>query len=286
MRKLPSGGDQCGEGWTHMRRQIPVPQLRPLRFGVVEGLRAQPLIRGLNAQGNLHVETLAPAPLRARFQAEQYDAALLPLLDCATNHLGRSVPGLGVATHGPAHTEQLLTTTPPERLTRLGAADDAGVTTALARIVLAERFGATPKFVPAARDTWRDDGLDGFVATGTEGLGLAARDGETLHDLGALWHELTGLPYVHLLWTGRFQAPYKQLRLILSRAHQQGMADLDAIAGEIAAQYELSQSRVLDLLLHELQFTLGQDAMEGAHAFLALAKKHALCPEDAEILLC
>jgi len=265
-----------------------------LRLGAPAELAVQPLVRGLATQDGVALEMGPPAPLAARFEAglrrgslarASLDCALLPVPDCVRMPLCRVVPGIGLCSHGMTQTEMLFAKVEPAALSRIAVHPDAGRACDLAQVVLGDVFGATPEFIPAAPDAFDPGAFDGLVAGG-DFVWTHANPYPKAFDLGALWHGLTGLPLVRMMWVGRFGAPFPRLRALLSRALQRGLAELDAIAAEAAGNGIIDAAAAASHFSEAVYYTVGGREMDGVAEFVRRAAKYGLCAPDATIELC
>ncbi len=256
-----------------------------LRLGAVGGLGSQPLIRGLAARSNVSLEEGSPGPLAARFEAEQFDCALLPVMDCVRQPLCRLIPGLGLCSRGETRTELLFAEVEPAKMRRVAVDPHAGGTVDLARVIFGETFDATPDFIPLEPEAFDPDAVDGLLVSG-DSAWTRPNPYAMQFDLGTLWNDLTGLPLARMMWIGRFCAPFPQLRLLLSRAFQKGMAELDSIVAEAAHTRAIDADVAGDYFKHAVYYTAGEKEIEGIRVFARLAAKYGLCAPEATFELC
>jgi chorismate dehydratase len=255
----------------------------PSRIGVPQQLYAQPLIQGLDELSSVSLVEDSPARIAERYQSQQLECALLPLLEGLKQERCRVLPGLAVCFHGVSQSEWVCARCPLAEATRIAIAADAAAAGALARVLLAEVYGCMPDFV--AFEPGDAESYDGVVVSGDMGLAYVAAYPYRL-DLTEAWAEHTGLPFVHSLWFGRGAAPYPALRSVLSQALQRGIAELDAIAMAGAGAIDLGRDVIQEHMHERLSFRLGAAEMDAARLFLSKAAAHGMCAEDAEVVLC
>ena len=101
-------------------------------------------------------------------------------------------------------------------------------------------------------------------------------------DLGAMWTEVTGLPFVWAFWSGRPDAVRADTVTLLQAAAEEGMAHSD----EIAAAYCVHDpARVLTAqryLRENLAFRLSPRALDGLRTFYKEAERLGLVERAAE----
>ncbi len=260
-------------------------RLRPLRIGAPTNFVAEPLIRGLDDQKSVSLETTPARMVPAGFEAGRYDCALLNAMDCLHHKFNRIIPGIGVCCRGRSDTDFLFLGAEPARATRLAVDADSQGVIDLARVILAEKFDIIPAFTTVEPDSFIPEEHDGLLVSGNTTYDYGNRYAARL-DIGELWYELTGLPLPLMMWAAQFRAPYKQLRLRLARARQQGLADLDAIAAEVEAKHGVPDGAARTCFNECICYTLGGEELDGLRELIALAMKHGLCEPDTSFELC
>src|SRR5205823_445829 len=118
---------------------------------------AKPLIYGLESAPNVRLHLEVPSRLLAGLQDGRFDVALLPVIDYQRMAGLRVVPAGGIGCDGPTLTVRLFSPAPIERTTLLACDTDSHTSVALARVILAERFGLRPEFtdLPTGADAPR-----------------------------------------------------------------------------------------------------------------------------------
>lgn len=251
--------------------------LRP-RLAAVSYLNTAPLVWGMQygpqaAQADL--EFFVPSECARRVAAAQADLGIVPVAEMA--RLGwEPVPGTGIACHGAVRSILLVSRVEP-RLIRTMAADSGSRTSVrLARIVLAERYGATPATFE------QDPGLEAMLARADAALLIGdaalAIDPTTLPyyclDLGEEWLALSGKPMVFALWAGppasldRFGRA--GLEAIFSGSLEFGQARIDDVVRREAAARAMDPALVHRYLTHFIRYRIGEEELAGLDAYLRL----------------
>src|ERR1700728_822162 len=196
---------------------------RPLRVGCVSYLNAKPLIYGLENDRGVDLQLAVPAKLLAGLQSNQFDIALLPVIDYQRLPDGRIVPSGGIGCDGPTLTVRIFSRTPIEQISQLACDAESHTSVALARIVLGERYGIHPEFInlPGPNSGAEAMLLIGDKVVSDEPSGMAHQ-----LDLGAAWKELTGMPFVFAVWIARGGVELGDLPDRLCHAREQGLANL------------------------------------------------------------
>ncbi|MGE5607621.1 MAG: MqnA/MqnD/SBP family protein, partial [Bacillota bacterium] len=131
----------------------PAPQLAPqsarhvLRVGCVSFLNSKPLIWELDQSRDVSLVLDVPSRLLAGLRQQQVDVALLPVIDFQRMDGLRIVPSSGIGCNGPTLTVRIFSRVPFQQIDALACDSDSHTSVALARIILAERYGLKPRFV-------------------------------------------------------------------------------------------------------------------------------------------
>ena len=117
------------------------------RLGSVSYLNAKPLIYGLERDPAVKLGLDVPSGLLGGLRREEYDVALLPVIDY------QRMPGLrmltcgGIGSDGPTLTVRIFSHVPFAQIRNMACDTDSHTSVALSRVILAERFGTHPAFV-------------------------------------------------------------------------------------------------------------------------------------------
>src|SRR5687767_8361864 len=122
-----------------------------LRVGSVSFLNARPLIYGLEASADLELGLDVPSRLLDDLRAARFDVALLPVIDYQRMPGLRLLTSGGIGCDGPTLTVRVFSPVPVEQIRTLACDTGSHTSVALARILLAERHGLRPEFVPLDR---------------------------------------------------------------------------------------------------------------------------------------
>jgi chorismate dehydratase len=269
------------------------------RIAAVSFLNSVPLIEGLAERDDRVALTSAlPSRLVELLHADEVDVALLPVVEHFRRPGGRLLPGIGIAADGAVGSVKLFTRSAPAQITRVAVDRGSRTSVALLRILLAERFGIRPDFF-AVKPTAASllDSEEAVLVIGdrcfefTRQLAAAGTAEVAAYDLGALWRDLTGLPFVFAAWVvgPRFAArasgaDQAALAALLTAARDRGLADLAAIAAREAARGRLGSggrataAAVRDYLGGSLRYVLGEREQAGLRRFHELCVAHAVLP--------
>jgi chorismate dehydratase len=256
-----------------MIRQADVPTpgvpFPPIRVGAVQYLNTRPLVTGLAAR-DLALSYDLPSRLADQLRSGSVDVALVPSIEVFRNPEFRVVSDACIGCRGPVMSVKVLFRVPPRRVASLAIDEGSRTSAALARILLAERHGVTPRVEPLPIGaSGADTSADAILLIGDRALGPATAGGsfQLVWDLGDEWCRWTGLPFVFAVWAARpgFDSP--ELVARLEAARDRGRRSLPAIAAAEAASHGLTVTQCLGYLRDNLHYDLGSRELEALRLF-------------------
>jgi chorismate dehydratase len=228
-------------------------------LGSVPYLNAKPLCWAIDG-----AELLPPPALLERLRRGTLDAALLSSIEWLKRpeEFDR-VEGLGIASDGAVESVRLYVRGRPAEVRRLKLDPHSLSANALARGMLAKRFGARFDVV--------EEEFDAEVVIGDEAL---RRSGGDYLDLGREWKEWTGLPFVFAMWIfRRGLAESERLGRELRRACASGCARLEEIARVEAGRLGLDAALCLNYLRSSVRYSIGPREEQGLARFRGLLQE-------------
>ncbi|GAA1220120.1 menaquinone biosynthesis protein [Kitasatospora nipponensis] len=190
------------------------------------------------------------------------------------------LPDIAVGSDGPVMSCVIVSKLPLDELTgrpvALGSTSRTSVR--LAQLLLEERHGVRPEYFSCPPDL---DAMlaraDAAVLIGDPALRatLEARpdSGYLVHDLGEMWKEWTGLPFVFAVWAARREFVERRPELVAA-VHRAFLESRDlslAEAGRVAehaARWEAFDAPVLERYFSQaLDFSLGERQLAGIAEF-------------------
>ena len=258
------------------------------RVGHIQFLNCLPIYWGLMRSGALlDVELSKDTPdrLNADLVEGRLDIGPISLVEYL-RHADRLLllPDLAVGSDGPVLSVNLVSTLPPAgldgRRVALGSTSRTGVL--LARMLLGERYGVTPRYFHCPPDlTQMLLEADAGVVIGDVALRAlyeAPQRGLTVIDLGQEWRDWTGLPMVFAVWAVRrdFATDHpglvKDVHDAFLRSRDLCLSELDEVA-EAAARWEPFDAATLASYFRTLDFSLSDRQVAGLREFAARAAR-------------
>ena len=250
-----------------------------LRVGIVNYINSRPLSRGLlrgRQEGGFVCERLPPAVIADRLAAGTLDVGLVPSIELARIPGLTVLPGLAIAATHEVRSVLLVSKVPIGEVSSVALDENSRTSAALLRMILKERYGLEPAFRPAHAD------LDAMLATADAALIIGdpaltvPRERYVVLDLAGEWLEMTGLPFVFAVWAVREEVATAELVALFTASLDTGLAELDLIVAETAAETGLAPAILRDYFTRNLRFRMGPAEQAGLAEFLRRAVTHGL----------
>ncbi|MFI5807913.1 menaquinone biosynthetic enzyme MqnA/MqnD family protein [Streptomyces sp. NPDC051561] len=275
-------------------------RIRP-RVGHIQFLNCMPLYWGLARTGTLlNLELTKDTPERLSEQLVRGDLDIGPvtLVEFLRNADDLvAFPDLAVGCDGPVMSCVIVSKVPLEELdkARVALGSTSRTSVRLAQLLLSEQYGVEPDYYTCPPDLPLMMGeADAAVLIGDAALRAALHDaprlGLQVHDLGQMWKEWTGLPFVFAVWAARkdyaAREPHhvKTVHEAFLASRDLSLAEVDRVA-EAAAQWEDFDAELLAKYFTTLDFRFGPDQIEGVREFARRTGATTGYPEDVEVTL-
>ncbi|CAN5319165.1 menaquinone biosynthesis protein [soil metagenome] len=242
-------------------------QLAGLRVGAVSYLNTKPLIWGIDAS---QLVLDVPARLAADFAAGRLDVALQPVFATLNGGGGLLVDDVAIACHGPVFSVIVASQTEFEDCGEIYLDPSSRSSAALLRVLNAEFYGNALRLVEGAEIP---PGAARLII-GDPAIRFRHEHGTAwhYHDLGDLWLNHTGLPFVFAAWTlSRQTADPKSVADYLRAVKTAGQA----ARAEIAAGEE-DPAFALHYLTDYIRFDLREEEKKAIDLFGRLAARHGI----------
>jgi chorismate dehydratase len=203
-----------------------------LRIGAVSYLNVRPLVFGLDADPAIDLRYDVPSVCARLLAAGDIDLGMVPSITWLDRQGDRIVPGLCIGSDGPVGSVALFTRREMRDVRTVALDVSSRTSAALVRIVCRRHFAIDPVFLTQPPDVERMlEVADAALLIGDPALFLdhEARNLRKI-DLGELWTDMTGLPFVWAFWSGPAGAATAGVVERLQRAAVEGQQALDAVA--------------------------------------------------------
>lgn len=257
-----------------------------MRIGAVSYLNTKPLIHGLAERlPEARLSLDLPSRLADALGTGELDVGLIPVFEAFRQDGAHIVSDACIACRGPVWSVKLLSRTRLSQVRSVALDEGSRTSAALTRIWLGHQIGIEPEY----RSWPIQQRLDEIEADAVLIIGdRAMRDSfpgfSGVWDLGQVWWDWTGLPFVFACWVSRGARVDTRVMAALEQARDAGMADVELIADREASRYGLSRERCLAYLRDDLHFRLQDAELEGLRRFRRLAMESGLIPTGNELM--
>ena len=225
--------------WTHSLS---------IRIGGVPYGVGAPLLTGLGRRPGVELIEAVPSQLIKELRRGGFDVALVSSIEAFRRPGYRAVADLGICSRGPVKSVRAFLNCAPEGIRSVGLDDGSECSVALLKILLQKRLGATNCCFERIPPSSNPDLLphDLVMLIGDHGLRAQVRKRQVL-DLGELWQDWTGLPFVYALWLLAPGADAERILPLLRQAHALGaeQGQRDSTGG--AVHYEMAREELRGL---------------------------------------
>jgi len=248
----------------------------PLLVGQISYLNSQPFYPLL---GEHRLLAMPPRELGRLAERGEIDTGIMATADfLALESLYEPAADLGIANHEEVRSILLYSHRPLSELdgATIGVTEETSTSICLLRLLLEVREGIRPQgYVRGLREEG-----DAFLLIGNEALRSRNRppaDFEHRYDLAEEWWNWKQLPFVFALWAIKRSIPTEQkqaFRELLERSLDQGIAQIDEIAGRYAG--ELGSAEALASYLRNFRYRLGPEEKRGLTEFRRLVEENRI----------
>jgi chorismate dehydratase len=271
------------------------------RVGHIQFLNCLPLYWGLARTGTLldfELTKDTPEKLSEKLVRGDLDIGPITLVEFL-KHADELVafPDIAVGCDGPVMSCVIVSQVPLDQLdgARVALGSTSRTSVRLAQLLLAESVGVTPSYYTCPPDlSLMMQEADAAVLIGDAALRAnlldAPKFGLQVHDLGALWKEWTGLPFVFAVWAAR--RDYLEREPVVTRkVHQAFLASRDLSLEEVgkvaeqAARWEAFDEKILEQYFTTLDFRFGAPQLAAVREFARRVGATTGFPTDVHVEL-
>jgi chorismate dehydratase len=248
------------------------------RIGVVDYLNARPLTFGLEREPGVRLVPDTPAALARGLRKGNLDVALISTIECFRNPDFRILPEIGVCSEGPIKSIKIFSRGAPEEARRVALDSSSRSAATLTRLIYLEFFERQDTEFFEIAPTLDPETVEADAVLLIGDPALQAEPGSLeVTDLGALWTDRTGLPFVYAVWACRQDLAVDDVLPMLMKARDRGLPERPRIAIEAAKELGLPAAGLRQYLTKNLRYQLGEREIKGLERFRDLAHEHELC---------
>ncbi|MET8503363.1 menaquinone biosynthesis protein [Streptomyces sp. NPDC004787] len=271
------------------------------RVGHIQFLNCLPLYWGLARTGtllDLELTKDTPEKLSERLVRGDLDIGPITLVEYL-RHADELValPDIAVGCDGPVMSCVIVSQRPLAELdgARVALGSTSRTSVRLAQLLLAESYGVAPDYFTCPPDLGvMMQEAEAAVLIGDAALRASLHDaprlGLQVHDLGLMWKEWTGLPFVFALWAVRKDFLAREPETVRD-VHRAFLASRDLSLEEVtkvaeqAARWEAFDAELLERYFRTLDFRFGPEQLAGVREFARRTGPTTGFPADVRVEL-
>ncbi|MEQ9406860.1 MAG: menaquinone biosynthesis protein [Fuerstiella sp.] len=258
----------------------------PVRLGAVSYLNSRPLVEDLSLLlPDSPIVLDYPSRLADALAAGDLDVALIPSIEYFRRPGYQIVSDACVAARGEVMSVKLYCRVHPGRVRRMALDEGSRTSATLSKVILAERYGAFPESEQLSMDSFTSDSTaDAVLLIGDRAMHAPRESFVEVMDLGQVWNEWTGLPFVFAMWVAQADLQLAGVSEALSVARDRGLERVAAIAETEAPRLGLREQVVFDYLTRNLHYRMTSAERSGLQLFHELASQHNLVDQHANLI--
>ncbi|MBW7886867.1 MAG: hypothetical protein H3C35_00725 [Bacteroidetes bacterium] len=255
-----------------------------LRIGLLDGLMFQPLTaifqRSPKKLGELFFDT-APHHIE-RLMGKKLTAALMNPISFAQYSSDLLVyPSASVSSFGMSGAIRLYFRAGMKNISTLAVNITSAAEVVLARIILEEKYDAAPSIVPVAGD------LDAMLQKADAALLIDAQAAFSdsdypFVDLVDEWYDVSELPYVHAVFTGRQNDYSENLHKQLMEVENEAGLRLSFVIKELSKNNSHTEDSYSNYLSH-FSYQFSDEVLQSLEEYFRLAYYHGILDDIPEI---
>lgn len=241
---------------------------------------------------NFDIHYTIPADCATELADGRSDIGIIPAVTYAQIPSLVILPNIAIAARDNVRSILLITKKPLEDVRTVATDTSSRTSVALTQIIFAKFLGGRREFTPHRPDlTEMLKHHDAALLIGDSALQVSLHDSPFhLYDLGHLWRQLTGKPFVFAFWAVRLDALRRQPRGLdlihtfqNSRDHGLQPENVATIAREWSPKLNLTEAEITTYLTANIQYTLDRENHAGLQLFLHYAHEVGLIPAVPEL---
>lgn len=268
-----------------------------LRLGTVSFLNSKPLTYAIEEdliENDFELIATPPAELSEKLYRKEVDLALIPVAELLRRKSYAVVPGISISSLGKVDSVILLTRGDIGDIRKVAVDSRSQSSTALLRIILEIFYSLLPDYEPRKYELYNPEtsnpdgeflkGVDGGMLIGDAGLEYmySPPEGYKVYDLGEIWTEHTGLPFVYAVFAVNESVVLGRNLDALRRSKAYGLSNLKRIAKLGARKTGLSEAICFKYISQRIKYDLGEDGIRGIIKYSQLLSELGICDRITE----
>ena len=240
-----------------------------IKLGSVSFLNAKPITYALEnnlIKHGFEIIQTSPSDLSRKLYEKEIDLGFIPVAELLKRKNYSVVPGISISSFGKVDSVILLAKSDINELKTVAVDKRSQSSTALLRIVLELFNNVHPEYLPTDIDSENMlDGVDGAMLIGDSGLRkyYAPEKGYKVYDLGEIWTEQTGLPFVYAVFAVNKNVILGDNLNALIESKKYGLGFIDEIAYVESRKLGINCNICVTYLKDRIKYDLGEQEIKG-----------------------
>jgi chorismate dehydratase len=232
------------------------------RVGSVPYVNAHPLVWGLEDQG-VSVVYDVPSKLPTLLDSGEVDAILVSSIESIRRSELETIGDVAIISAGVVDSVRIFSKIAWGEIESLALDQSSMTSNALALMLLDREVDSRP-MVPDLEEMLTI--FDAGLLIGDRGMDQEG-EGLFVYDLGEIWNQKTGLPFVWALWTVRRGANFSELGSILNQAYERAKLEWDEMIEFSILKSGWSEAKTRRYLQNTMSYELDTEAKLGLKTY-------------------
>jgi chorismate dehydratase len=234
---------------------VPFLNVKPLVFPLEERL----------IQHDFQISYASPSTLSTLLFDKSVDLGLIPVAELVRRGNYRIVPNISISSYGKVDSVVLLSKSEIKELKTVAVDVRSQSSTMLLKIILEVFSKLSPAYIQREANEKFLDGVDGGMLIGNSGLKLRYNppNGYRIFDLGDIWTNETGLPFVYAVYAVNEGIQLGRNLRALEMAKSMGLKIVKRIAKIESEKMGLAEEICLRYLTERIRYDLGEKEISG-----------------------
>jgi predicted solute-binding protein len=253
-----------------------------IRLGTVSFLNSKPLTFALEekiVESDFEVIATPPADLSRKLYKKEIDLGLIPVAELLKRKSYSVLPDISISSNGKVDSVILLSKGELKDVSSVAVDRRSQSSTALLRIILEIFYNLSPVYEPRDISNGFFNGVDGGMLIGDAGLETmySPPNGYRVYDLGEIWTEQTGLPFVYAVFAVNRGVKLGRNLEALYESKAYGLGTLRKIAKLESRKIGLSEEICFKYLSDRIRYDFGENEVAGIVRYSELLSELGEC---------
>jgi chorismate dehydratase len=228
---------------------------KPLTFALENG----------SVEHDFQITLTPPSELSQLLAKGDIDMGLIPVAEFLRRNTYSAIPGISISSYGKVDSVVLLSRGEISDIKSVAVDRRSQSSTALLKIILETFHKLSPVYLPRSADDGFLNDVDAGMIIGDTGLETTCSppEGYNVYDLGEIWTEETGLPFVYAVFAVNEGVRLGRNLRALHESKDYGLGIVGKIAKGEASRTGLDETVCYRYLTERIRYDLGEKELEG-----------------------